>query len=80
MGYLRNSQGTVQLILIQVSLNCYSKHETKLKHLFEVNVPEDQTKTILDYYKGLCPKECQEYDVLYVTGPAKINHVSANYT
>ena len=54
VGYLKYDD-KVSLVFVQISLSNYSNHDSKLTDLFIKAAPENKSKTLLTYYRDLCP-------------------------
>ena len=71
LGYLKidaadRHVSEVTLCFIQVSLSKYAEHRTKLNDLNTHNPPEDSSKNILQYYKGLVPRGYKIKETVYI--------------
>ena len=50
---VRGSDDVVYLILIQISLSLYSKHESKYSDIYKTLKEPQNTKSVLDYYSSV---------------------------
>ena len=60
VGLLQEAGGATYLVLVQVSLSIYSKHRSKLKHLFQVpkgklppELKDNKSKNVYEYYRQM---------------------------